>query len=90
MKRSFTLNKDETFYVLKDKNPNRKDEPFKIDIEKLKFDTSAFYDYVFTGITEAYEISIENCLSEDDKSGSIVYKTIDEIAQGVLEKLKEN
>ena len=90
MKRSFTLNKNENSYVLKDTNPNRKDEPFTIDIEELKFDTAEFYDYVFYSVTEDFEIKIENCLGEDDKSGAIVYKTIDEIAQGVLEKLKEN
>lgn len=89
MKRSFTLNKDEKSYVLKDTNPNRKDKPFTIDIEELKFDTEEFYDYVFCGVTEDYEINIKNCLSKDDKVGAIVYKTLDEIAQGVLEKLKE-
>ena len=50
MKRSFTLNKNENSYVLKDTNPNRKDEPFTIDIEELKFDTAEFYDYVFYGV----------------------------------------
>lgn len=90
MKRSFTLNKDEKSYILKDTNPNRNDEPFTIDIEELKFDTAEFYDYVFYGVNEDFEIKIENCLGENDKSGAIVYKTIDEIAQGVLEKLKEN
>lgn len=89
MKRSFTLNKDEKYYILTDNNPNRNDEPFKISLEDLKFDTAQFYDYVFHGINQEYLISIDNQIDSDDKAGAIVYKTIDEIVQGVLEKLKE-
>lgn len=89
MRRKFTLNKEEEFFVLKDTNPNRDAEPFKIGLKELKFDTVAFYDYVFAGIDEEYNIEIDNRLKKDDKVGAIVFKTLDEIVQGVLEKLKE-
>ncbi len=90
MKRSFTLNKDEKFYILSDTNPNRNDEPFKIGLEDLKFDTVAFYDYVFKGITKEHEICIENAIAAEDKSGAVVYKTITDITEGVLNKLRES
>lgn len=89
MKKSFILNRNEDGYVLKDTNPNRKDEPFRIGVEELKFDTESFYDYVFKDVTMDYSIEIQNQLDEQDKIGIIIYKTIDEIAQGVLEKIKQ-
>ncbi len=89
MKKSFILNKNENGYILKDTNPNRKDEPFRIGVEELKFDTESFYDYVFKDVTMDYSIEIQNQLDEQDKIGIIIYKTIDEIAQGVLEKIKQ-
>ena len=89
MKKSFILNRNEDGYVLKDTNPNRKDEPFRIGVEELKFDTESYYDYVFKDVTMDYSIEIQNQLDEQDKIGIIIYKTIDEIAQGVLEKIKQ-
>lgn len=89
MKKSFILNKDENGYVLKDTNPSRKDEPFRIGVEELKFDTVSFYDYVFKDVTMDYSIEIQNQLDEQDNIGKIIYKTIDEVAQGVLERIKQ-
>ena len=89
MKRNYTLTKEDMFYILKDTNPNRNDEPFKIGINELIFDTSSFYDYVFKGVSEEYEISIDNNLNPEDKVGAVIYKTIDEIAREVLIKLKK-
>ena len=89
MKRTFILNEEQGKYVLRDNNPNRKDSPFSIDEDDLKFDTSKFYDYVFEGIDMNSTIVIESKLGDNDKKGSIVYKTIDEIAQGVMAKIKE-
>lgn len=89
MKRKFTLTKEDGAYVLKDTNPNRKELPFKIEISELKFDTASFYDYVFRGVDKDYEIVVDNRLDSDDKAGSIIYKTIDEIAHGVLARLEQ-
>lgn len=89
MKKSFILNKNENGYILKDTNPNRKDEPFRIGAEELKFNTEIFYDYVFKDVTMDYSIEVQNQLDEQDKIGKIIYKTIDEIAQGVLKKIKQ-
>lgn len=89
MKRNYVLNKDDEFYVLKDTNSNRPDAPFKISIEDLKFDTACFYDYVFSGITKDHDIEIKNGIDKEDTTGLVVYKTINEITQGVLMKIKE-
>jgi len=89
MKRTFILNEEQGKYVLRDNNPNRKDSPFSIDEDDLKFDTSKFYDYVFEGIDMNSTIVIESNLSAEDKKGAVVLKTIDEISQGVMAKIKE-
>ena len=89
MKRSFILNEDDTRYILTDTNSNRTEESFFINKDELKFDTSAFYDYVFRKIDEDYSVEIKSELDENNKQGAIVYRTIDEIAQGVMNKIKD-
>lgn len=71
-----------------DTNPNRKEESFSISKDELKFDTSAFYDYVFEKIDADYDVEIKSELDENNKQGTIVFKTIDEISQGVMRKIK--
>lgn len=88
MKRTFILNEDDTKYMLTDTNPNTKEEPFFISKNELKFDTSAFYDYVFSRIDEDYSVEIKSELNENNKQGIIVYRTIDEIVQGVMDRIK--
>ena len=90
MKKTFNFSSDGTNYILKDTNPNKHGEPFTIAIENLKFDTAKFYMYVFSDVKSKIEIEVKNLIDDpEEKRARRVYGTINEICQGVIEKLNE-
>ncbi len=88
MKKTFILSEDAKNYYLKDTNPNKTATPFMIEKENLKFDTTAFYNYVFDQIDDEHLIEIKSELDANDKRGKVVFSTIEEIVQGVMERFK--
>lgn len=89
MKKTFNFQDDNEIYILKNTNPGEKKSPFLINRESMEFDTSMFYEYVFSDINEKFEIEIVNLVDSSDKEAQRVYGTIDEICREVMEKINK-
>lgn len=89
MKKTLNFKSDDVMYILEDINPNEKREPFTIDKDTMEFNTTRFYDYVFSDIDKELDIKVNNTVSEFDKVGQRTYSTIVEICDGVIAKMKE-
>ncbi len=89
MKKTFNFQDDNETYILKNTNPGEKKSPFLINRESMEFDTSMFYEYVFSDINEKFEIEIVNLVDSSDKEAQRVYGTIDEICREVMEKINK-
>ena len=88
MKKTFDFYETDKEYVLKSTNPNIKKEPFKIEKENMEFNTKEFYNYVFEDVDNIIEIEIVNMTETcGDKYARLTYQTIQEICEGVSEKL---
>lgn len=83
-------------YILTYSQPGKEGEPFSIDEQKMEFDTTKFYQYVFQDVHDVVEIKIVNEMKEEDmeskkyKKGLRVLSTIEdlctEICKGINEK----
>lgn len=89
MKKTLDFKSDDTMYILENTNPNEKREPFTIDKDTMEFNTTKFYDYVFSDMDKEVDIEVDNIVPESDKMGQRTYSTIVEICDGVIAKMKE-
>ena len=89
MKKTYEFKAETEKFILVNKNPNDKGEPFTIDKKEMQFDTNKFYQYVFSDIITEMEIEIVNKADSDDKLAKRLYETISEISSGVMKKLNE-
>lgn len=89
MKKTLNFKSNDTEYILENTNPNEKKEPFTIDMNTMEFDTTKFYEYVFSDIDKDLDIEVVNLISESDKVSQRTYSTIVEICDGVIAKIKE-
>lgn len=89
MKKILNFKSDDTMYILENTDPNEKRESFIIDKGTMEFNTTKFYDYVFSDIDEELDIKVDNTVPETDKVGQRTYSTIVEICDGVIAKMKE-
>lgn len=95
MKKTFDFQYEEEKYVLKDTNPNDKRVPFSIDCSSLEFNCQNFYDYVFSDITEKFEIVVNKSIKEDNipemyrKQADRVYQHINQICTEVIEEMNK-
>ncbi len=89
MRKTLNFKSDDTTYILENKNPSDKREPFTIDKDTMEFNTTKFYEYVFSDIDKELDIKVDNTVSESDKVGQRTYSTIVEICDGVIAKMKE-
>ncbi len=89
MKKTFLFKAEEDKYILQDKNPSNKKEPFEISKKEMLFNTNKFYEYVFADIESITDIVFEDVSDGADKVAKRVFATIEEITKGVMEKMNE-
>ncbi len=89
MRKTLNFKSDDTTYILENTNPNEKSEPFTIDKDTMEFNTTKFYEYVFSDIDKELDIKVDNTVPESDKVGQRTYSTIVELCDGVIAKMKE-
>jgi len=87
MKKTFEFKVEESKYILINTNPNENREPFEINKQEMKFDTSKFYQYVFEDINDSCEIKIVDMAHENDKDAKRVCKIVSEIVDAVIKKM---
>lgn len=94
MKKDYNLKIEDGALILE--NTTDPKEQFHINIEKLQFDTKAFYEAVFANVEEHIEITIGKDLSISElkdpnlqKVANHVYETIISIINQVCTKLNE-
>lgn len=73
----------------KNKDKEKVSNNTTIDKDTMEFNTTKFYDYVFSDIDKELDIKVNNTVSEFDKVGQRTYSTIVEICDGVIAKMKE-
>ncbi|MBD5521633.1 MAG: hypothetical protein HDR03_10545 [Lachnospiraceae bacterium] len=59
MKKTFEFKVEEEKYILKNTNPNDKQDAFEISKKEMQFDTNSFYLYVFSDINDKMEKEFE-------------------------------
>ena len=94
MKKELNLRLDDTSIILESTKKSVK--KFCISIEQLQFDTSSFYESIFSDVNEHIEIAIKKDVSithiDDPKTQRIidhVYDTIVSVTNQICQKLNE-
>ena len=95
MKKTFDFYENEDKYILKNTNPSEKREPFEIEMATMEFNSEKFYEYVFSDITEKFEIVVNHLIekkNQEDSEGKEarrMFEIINQICTGVMEEMNK-
>lgn len=95
MTKTYKFNYIDEKYTLTYSQPGKEGDPFAIDEEKMEFDTTKFYQYVFQDVNDVINIKIDNEMNDDDidrkqyKKGMRVLNTIEDLCKEICEGINE-